>query len=53
MYTIPLSHQGYVLVPDDATEEEIRAEIEDDLPKYIQVRMYEGVGEEAEYEEVS
>ena len=48
-YTLNLSHQQTIEVPGGATEAEIRQAIEDDVPKYLSIRTYEGVGDDAEY----
>ena len=48
-YTLNLSHQQTIEVPDGATDAEIREAIEDDVPKYVSIRTHEGIGSDADY----
>lgn len=49
-YTVPVpDHMGTVEVPASAGNAEILAAIEADIPKYLNVRMREGVSEDAHY----
>jgi hypothetical protein len=47
-YALPLHYYGRVSVPATATQDEIRAAIEADIPKAVTIRVDMGAGEDAQ-----
>lgn len=47
-YALPMYHYGSVVVPLDATTEEIHKAIDNDLPKHVTLRVAMGAGDDAE-----
>lgn len=48
-YTVHIPYQQTIEVADGMDDEAIRAIITSDIPKYLSVRTYDGIGEDAEY----